>query len=498
MLFIIEALWLFFNRVFTLAAYVLGFTELEHRNRMNAAKTYTEWKGPARLVDNSRGFVTWRASKERRLFNAPEVAGRIDKLRGHVRRGDAKAILEDLQYDFHRAMCGIHNPPLFTTYPSGTMTAVKDLVGTIVACCDVIDRDIHVSRRSKHEVVAHIVRAYGHSALVLNSNAALGAFQVGVVKALNDADVLPNVIFGSGSGALVAAVTCCTDDVTQYYSIDTINFSAFDKRGQRGSLSRKLKRFWTEGTLMDVSVLLQFAKDNLGELTFLEAYEQTGRVLNIHVEKFQPASKRHASWLLNYLTAPDVLVYTAAVASCATYGLYAPVDLLQRMPDGRIVTCEPATLRWSASLEGFHPNEAVERMRSLFNVTNFIVSEASLSRLPFISLEHRGFPWSFLRFFTEEGWRFAAAISRLTPLQSRLTGTLQAYTKPILGDVVVFPVQSVRDMLRLLKNPNQQMMDYCIWRGEHAVWPHIERFKAHVVIEKRLHRLMAKLDPKPR
>lgn len=169
-----------------------------------------------------------------------------------------------------------------------------------------------------------------------------------------------------------------------------------------------------------------------------------------------------------------------------TYGVYRPVDLLQRMPDGSVVTCKAATLQWSASLEGFHPNEAVSRMRSMFGVNNFIVSEATLSRLPFVSLSSGGIVANFFNFFMEEFWRAAAALSRVPMFQSRLTGTLQTYTVLVTGDVVVFPVQSVRDMLQLLKNPNQQLLDYCMWRGEQAVWPHQERLRTHISIEKSL------------
>lgn len=34
--------------------------------------------------------------------------------------------------------------------------------------------------------------------------------------------------------------------------------------------------------------------------------------------------------LLNYLTAPNVLVWSAALASCAIPGVYAPVELMKK------------------------------------------------------------------------------------------------------------------------------------------------------------------------
>lgn len=50
-----------------------------------------------------------------------------------------------------------------------------------------------------------------------------------------------------------------------------------------GSLKRKVKRLFGRGYLLDIEVLKRFAIKNIGELTFLEAYRRTGRILNVPV-----------------------------------------------------------------------------------------------------------------------------------------------------------------------------------------------------------------------
>jgi len=45
-----------------------------------------------------------------------------------------------------------------------------------------------------------------------------------------------------------------------------------------------------------------------GNITFMEAYQRTGRILNISVV---PEQSHAPSKLLNYVTAPDVLVASA-------------------------------------------------------------------------------------------------------------------------------------------------------------------------------------------
>lgn len=60
-------------------------------------------------------------------------------------------------------------------------------------------------------------------------------------------------------------------------------------------------------------VLLQRKlKSLIGNYTFLEAYERTGRILNVSV---CPADTNEPARLLNYLTAPQVRPAAAAAAA---------------------------------------------------------------------------------------------------------------------------------------------------------------------------------------
>ena len=75
------------------------------------------------------------------------------------------------------------------------------------------------------------------------------------------------------------------------------------------------KRVWKEGARFDT---LQFAEKAQwfcrGSLTFMEAFKKTGKVLNISVI---PSDKHSPSKLLNYLTAPDCIIWSALLASAA-------------------------------------------------------------------------------------------------------------------------------------------------------------------------------------
>jgi hypothetical protein len=72
--------------------------------------------------------------------------------------------------------------------------------------------------------------------------------------------------------------------------------------------------------------------ENCGHYTFQEAFDRTGRIINITVA---PVNNFDPPRLLNYLTAPHVCVWSAAVASCAIPGVFKPVPLIVREPDGK-------------------------------------------------------------------------------------------------------------------------------------------------------------------
>jgi hypothetical protein len=61
---------------------------------------------------------------------------------------------------------------------------------------------------------------------------------------------------------------------------------------------------------------------DVGLYTFQEAFDKTGRIINITVA---PNNNYDPPRLLNYLTAPHVCVWSAAAASCALPGKHCVV-----------------------------------------------------------------------------------------------------------------------------------------------------------------------------
>jgi TAG lipase/lysophosphatidylethanolamine acyltransferase len=135
------------------------------------------------------------------------------------------------------------------------------------------------------------------------------------VKALHLRGLLPRVIAGTATGALIAALVCVhtEEDLLTALSGSHINIEAFTNRSNRDSdtrgkrshtLIRRVKRWWATGHLLDVDVLEDVLKANIGDLTFEEAYERTKRILNITVNT---SGGGGVPSLLNHMTAPNVV-----------------------------------------------------------------------------------------------------------------------------------------------------------------------------------------------
>ena len=70
-----------------------------------------------------------------------------------------------------------------------------------------------------------------------------------------------------------------------------------------------------------------------GSTTFREAYERTGRILNVSCVPSDPHSP---TILTNHLTAPDCVIWSAVLASAAVPGILNPVVLMMKKPNGTL------------------------------------------------------------------------------------------------------------------------------------------------------------------
>ena len=147
-----------------------------------------------------------------------------------------------------------------------------------------------------------------------------------MTKALLEQDLLPDVISGSSAGSFVAAVIGTHDEATLTRSAATVE--AGDAFGDLGSGAGSSSGRTIAGRQQIGRGDLQAAIEaQVPDLTFEEAFQLTGRKINISVS---PSEVHQSSRLLNAVTSPNVCIREAVMASCAVPGVFPAVTLMAK------------------------------------------------------------------------------------------------------------------------------------------------------------------------
>lgn len=247
--------------------------------------------------------------------------------------GDILQLVNLLRSGLVRNLGNISAPRLFNRAFAGTKLLIEDYITQVAqAIADVTklptspgsDGNSSIpgfSSQAKLDLLHDTRQAFGRSTLVLQGGAIFGLCHLGVVKALFARGLLPRIITGTATGALIAALVGIhtEDELPKFLDGESIDLSAFAGKGlalENGledhkshdgwwnTLARRVRRFLREGYFLDVSVLEECVRANVGDLTFEEAYNRTKRVLNITVAT---TGRGGVPNLLNYLTAPNVV-----------------------------------------------------------------------------------------------------------------------------------------------------------------------------------------------
>jgi len=334
----------------------------------------------------------------------------------------------------------------------------------------------------------------------------MGLYHLGVIQALMKEGLLPRVISGSSAGSIITAMLGVkTDEELQrildhgtmhlrFFGVRSTGSTVDDSdgwfarmwRSVRVSLPLPLQAFvhelgriiprWLKTrTLLDIDVLAECLKENIGNYTFGEAFARTGRVINITVA---PSGSHNMPMLLNYLTAPHVVIWTAAAASCAIPGVFAPVDLLAKAPDGTVRPYLSAGVKRSdGSVEMDLP---MARLSELFNVNMFVVSQVNPHARLFTGIDlGNGIFATAIQFLKREIRAYVENLSHVGltfPVVKMLGRSLvPLVTQRYEGDITIVPPFTWRDISNLLTNPSKKAFYRAVNIGERCTWEKIPK-----------------------
>ena len=253
-----------------------------------------------RSIDSKQGASQWRKESTSSDYDYELILSRTQKIRNFIDKKDIPSLLFVISSGLVRNLGGITNQPLFQLALSGTKDAIKEYVLVMQEAIECVAEDKACnSLLVKRAFFRNSLQIFGQSALILFGGANYGIFHIGVIKALDEQGMLPRVICGISTGAVIGALLCVHKDVSQLTERHNFNFGGVQPKGTLRSVSEKIVRFLRHGMFMDIHVLEQFIRENIGNLTFEEAHKKTGRVLNIIVFS---SSGKERPFIMNYIT----------------------------------------------------------------------------------------------------------------------------------------------------------------------------------------------------
>ncbi|KXN72694.1 hypothetical protein CONCODRAFT_4428, partial [Conidiobolus coronatus NRRL 28638] len=460
---------------------------------LNKVKTYSEYSKLAKRLDNLKGNELWKSNPISKLYDHRLIYDRFLLLQTIAENLDEGEMMQTLRTDLLRNIGGLNDPKLYSYCYFGTKYLIEDYINELATQFEYVSQapTEKIPFQQKLDYFRDTSKTFGQTALILQGGASFGIYHIGVAKTLFQEGLLPQVISGSEMGAFMAGLVCIHTDeeLPNLFMKGGIDLSAFSHSTPEGIVQRRLLRLIQTGNLMDLTVLQGFVFENIGDITFQEAYAKTGRILNITVSSTR---KYEVPQILNYITAPNVLIWSAACASSASVGLQDQGELLIKDKNGNIEPWGGVAIRWLKTSNNMETNNPHTRLSELFNVNHFIVSQASPYIIPFMTKGIQLNDDSLLSrmrsvFYSELKHR----VSQLIYLKL-LPSSLRFFVdEKFQGDITIFPSVNFKDFKSLFSDPTQGTVEYWMEKGSRSTFPLLElirnRCKVEFVLNKIYH-----------
>lgn len=470
------------------------------RKELRDAKTYNQWVKNAKKLDQHLGLDKWRSDPSYAYYDSTTVLKLIKTMRLLRSQNKQEELATVLQTCVKENFAGTQGAALYSQCYYGTKDAVKDF--NMELCKSIrflaaASVDNEINPQSKRILFKLFSKNYGKSALCLSGGATFTYRHFGVVKALLEQNLLPNIVTGTSGGGLIAALVCTrTNEELKELLVPRL---ADKITACHEKFPDWLIRMYKTGARFD-------AKDwaerscwfTMGSLTFKEAYQRTGKILNISTV---PADPHSPAILCNYITSPDCVIWSALLASAAVPGILNPVVLMMKTKNDDIVPFSFGNKWKDGSLRTDIP---VQALNNYFNVKFTIVSQVNphISLFVYAPRGTIGRPVSHRR---GKGWRggfVGSAIEDILKLEIRKWLKLMknlnlmprlldqdwssVWLQQFHGNVTLWPKIKLADFWNILADPNREKMAEMIQGGEQCAYPRINYIRHQLNIEKEI------------
>jgi len=474
--------------------------------KVEEVTTLDEYEKCTKRLDVLQGHETWKRDRYsiEPEYNPDVIETQTIRLKDAAVASDLSAMQHLLRTGLSRELGGMNVLRLHKHTWHGTKQLIHEYIDAATATVDKYvetcqQYDLPVSELQFYQQsLEDSLKYFGRSALTLSGGALLGMKHIGVVKALHDANLLPRIISGASAGSIVAAIVCSKNDSELKDALDyfpSSNLACFDPENTTLFTYglHRLRGLYRDGKLFAMDRMGIVMREWLGDITFREARHKTGRILNICVSSADSEPR-----LLNYITAPDVYIWSAVCASCSVPGIFKAATILEKDP----LTKEPKVWMQSAKqlwVDGSLDHDIpMRKLSEMFNVNLLITSQVN----------------PHVRLFLEPEETFIGIQPRHSKPKTRMRGWLKSQARqalvhraqqladmgvhPVLwraasllkqqytGDINIFPLIDWTEYLIMLINPTPNFMRQAMKSGEQATFPKMSRIKNCVALELKL------------
>lgn len=447
------------------------------------ARSYSEYREACIEHDLLSGAQKWKEKEECDLYDYKLIRKRVNRIRDAKDKKDSASLMFILHEGIHGNLGNIANPELSNHARIGTKKLIEEFLAEVCSAMEFIYHadEEEVDFYDKLAFFEETSHAFGQSCLMLSGGAGLGFFHAGVIRALTEQNLMPNVISGASAGSIMAALiaTRTDEELLEILTPKSI-FERFQDWGV-------WKGLFTD-SLFD-STNLENALIELFDLTtFEEAYQKTGRHVTVTVS---PADLHQYSRLLNARTSPNAIITQAVRASCAVPYIFEPVSLKAKNQAGEVVTYIPNRKFADGSVMADMP---FNRLARLYGVNHSIVSQTNPLAVPFLSRTKKHNNGLFAltkRHFTK--MLKSNSVYACDVMEGMVTGKTakmgihkvrSIIDQQYVGDINVLPARGFENLKHLLSNPTLESIESLITTAERATWGQLELIERSTRISK--------------
>lgn len=206
---------------------------------------------------------------------------------------------------------------------------------------------------------------------------------------------------------------------------------------------------------------------------------------------------------MNAYTSPDLLVWSAALASCAVPILFPPVRLTSKRYDGEYTPYMAATHWVDGSVRSDFPQE---KMARLYNINYTIASQVNPHIVPFMQDEVSRFRKDMLswpeRIIRRQGKVITKGLmdfareraGNVPPVRRLLDHGYGVVDQLYYGNVNIVGNHSLRHYSYMLQNPRPYLFKILQREGERATWPKISLIEIHARVGKTIQHCLELLN----